>query len=411
MNSHHSSQNEKETAKFVVVVFMLVLAFGGGVIVGGGIKNQSNVAGAASTNGFDSAYLQNIYDKVQEGYLGTVPAAKDVTYGMAKGLIASLDDQYTAYLTPTEAQTYLQSQDSAYEGIGVQLGYNGQYTTIDSVLRGFPGEKAGLMSGDMVLKVDGNDMSSVRPEIVSTKIKGQAGTSVELNVYRASSEQVLDFKLVRQAINLDNVSYDDLGNGIYKINIIKFTEGSDGTNSGVQVFNQHWTEVVDKVAALNPKGIVVDLRNNPGGYVDAVRYVAEEFLQTGQTIMSEEQKDQPKVDYKDNRTGKFESVPVSVLVNEGSASASEIFAAAMQDNGRGKVIGQKTIGKGVEQKIETLDDSSMLLLVFQHWITPAGHQISKDNPITPDFLVEYKAATSGSKIDTQVQKAIDSLAK
>lgn len=410
MYSDSPIQNKKEVAKFVAILFIVVLAFGGGVIVGGGLKTQSGGV-ITSTNGFDATYLQSLYDRVQKDYLGTIPSSNDITYGMAKGLVASLGDQYTAYLNPTEAQGYLQSQDSAYEGIGVQLGFNGQYTSVDTILDGFPAQQTGLKSGDLILKVDGQDMANVRPEIVSTKIKGKAGTTVDLNIYRESSQEVLDFTLTRQAINLDNVTYDDLGNGVFKINIVKFTEGADGDSTGVQVFNRHWSEIVNQVAAKNPKAVIVDLRNNPGGYVDSVRYVAEEFLHTGKTIMFEEEKDQPKVEFTDNRTGKFESIPMAVLVNEGSASASEIFAAAMQDNSRGSVIGQKTIGKGVEQKIETLDDNALLVLVFQHWITPAGHQISKDSPITPDFIIDYKAATNGSKLDTQVQKALDSIAK
>jgi carboxyl-terminal processing protease len=139
--------------------------------------------------------------------------------------------------------------------------------------------------------------------------------------------------------------------------------------------------------------------------VYSVRYVLEEFLADGQIVMSEQQKNKPKNDYTDARVGKFENIPVVVLVNEGSASASEILASSFQDNNRAKVVGKKTVGKGVEQQVMTLDDNSMLILVFQQWLTPSGRNINPKNPVIPDFEVEFTEEDAKRAVDPQLEKA------
>jgi len=218
---------------------------------------------------------------------------------------------------------------------------------------------------------------------VASSIRGTAGTQVTLQIYRNSTDKEFSVTITRQKIDIDNISLQELEDDIVKIKIYKFTEET------VAAFNYQWDQTVEKILA-KPRlsGIIVDLRNNPGGYVNSVEYVLGEFLQKGKVIFLEQDRNGKSIEHKVERTGKFLDVPIVVIVNAGSASASEIFAGAMQDNGRAKIIGNETVGKGVEQKLITLSDGSTLQLVFQKWLTPSGKNISKESPIKPDEVVE-----------------------
>jgi carboxyl-terminal processing protease len=405
-----NNQQTKITHRFIYTIILVVIAFAGGLLLGtsGLLTNKVFNTITNNTSAFDTSYLMSIYSKMQQDYLGDTPTGEEITQSMAEGLIESLNDPYSAYLNPADAKEYLKMADSAYDGIGVHLGYNEQYPTVVSAIEGFPGYKAGLLPGDIIISVDGQDMAKVRPEIAATKIKGLAGTSVKLEVFRESEGRVIEFVIVRAEVKLENITYTELDNGIIRINIARFTEGAQGILSGAEVFMNKWDEIVSEVVAKNPSGIILDLRNNPGGYVDAVRHVAEEFLSGGDIVMREEEKNKEEIIYYDNRTGKLESIPLVIVVNEGSASASEIMAGAVQGNDRGEVIGQKTVGKGVEQELLPLDDGALLLLVFRKWLTPTGLQISAESPITPDQIVEYTAGANGG-LDSQLQKAFDLL--
>lgn len=397
------SDSVNKNRNYAVVVILVAFAFGAGLLVGS--NSPSPVTGGA--NFFDGAYLQKIYSNIKAEYINELPSTTDITRGMAKGLVESLGDKYSSYLSPQEAADYLEGNDSAFEGIGVQLDFNGSYTFVLSPLDGYPGQKAGLLAGDLILEVDGSDVSGIRPELVATKIRGQAGTKVKLTVYREAEAKALDFEITRERIDLENITFEKLDNGVVRIDIVKFTEGREEGKDPVKVFNDAWDKVANQVKSLSPSAIVLDLRNNPGGYVDSVKYVAEEFLSKGNIIMQEEDKQGSREQIRDYRDGKFETVPLVVLVNEGSASASEILAAAIQENGRGKVVGMPTVGKGVEQKVLPLDDDGLLFLVFKRWLTPKANQLSPESPVTPDVEVKFDPAVG---TDNQLTRALESLA-
>lgn len=409
--SSHDTNYQKSIIIFAVTVFAMVGAFGGGIIVGSLTSGNTTPAStAANVAGLDNDYINNILGILEDEYLGEIPDQTVLTQGAAKGIIDALGDQYSGYLNPEESEAYFQSNDSAYEGIGVQLAYTDGFTMVEVPIDGSPGTRAGLSVGDLILRVDDKDVQGERPEIVASHIRGEAGTDVTIEIYRPSTLETLEFVITREQIDLDNISYREIEDGIFVIDIVKFTEGSKGLLSGSQVFNNTWDEIVAKVAAQNPKGVVVDLRGNPGGFVTSVLYVAEEFLQSGDIIMREQVKNEPETFYNDSRQGELESVPVVVLVNEASASAAEILAAAIQENDRGEVIGQPTVGKGVEQRLVELDDSALLLIVFKNWLTPLGNHFSAESPVQPDELIEYEAV-DGVAGDTQMQRALELLKK
>lgn len=395
---------------FASVVMIIVLAFAGGVLVGN-TRSTSQGNYAYSGGDYDQQYINDLYARIKEEYLGEIPSNEKMTHGIAKGLVEALGDEYSAYLAPTEAEQYLEGNASAFEGIGVQLDFDGKYTIVETPMDGYPGQKAGMLPKDIILEVDGEDVAGIRPEIVATKIRGEGGTKVKVTVYRESENRTIDFELTRERIDLENISFRKLDNGIVVIDITKFTEGEDESGNPVAAFNSAWDKIVNQVVAAQPKGVVIDLRNNPGGFVQSVRYVAEEFLSRGQIVMQEESKNGDKEEFRDYRDGKLEKVPVTVLVNTGSASASEILAGAIQDNSRGQVIGEKTVGKGVEQKVLTLPDKALLMIVFKRWLTPNGTQLSKESPITPNIELKLTPEDITTGNDAQLNKAVELLTK
>ncbi|KXK09617.1 MAG: Carboxy-terminal processing protease CtpB precursor [candidate division WS6 bacterium OLB21] len=303
-------------------------------------------------------------------------------YGAVKGLVSGLGDKYTAFLTPEETKQYLSSNKGEFEGIGTTLRQEGEYAAVESPIDGSPAKQAGLEPGDIILEVDGSDMQGKSVYEVAATIRGQAGTDVLLALFRPESSKRYEVTITRAKIDLDNIVIEDIEDGYLKVKIYKFTEDS------VEAFNKQWDSIVDQIIAKNPKGIVVDVRNNPGGFVNSVEYVLGEFLPRNSMIFREEDRRGNKTEHRVNRDGRLLNMPMVVIVNDGSASASEIFAGAISDNSRAKVIGSKTVGKGVEQRLITLRDGSTLQLVFQKWLTPSGKNINQDDPIVPDILVD-----------------------
>lgn len=391
-----------------LVVLSLILGLSLGILIATFFNSISNSAIKNETPAssiFDSAYIDEIYSKFQKEYIGELPNKDELTYGVVKGIISSLNDPYTYFLNPEESKSYLESRNPDFEGIGVTLKFANNNTEVETVLKGLPAEGKGIKNGDIILKVDNESVEGLTPSVVATKIRGKKGTTVKIETYRQTTSEQLTFEIVRDTIQVSNVNYKDLGNGIYKIDIVQFIDES------VKEFNDSWDKTVSDVLSKNDaRGIVIDLRNNPGGYVSSVKHVLEDFLVDNQVMMYEETKTSGRIEYRDYRKGRLENIPLIVLVNEGSASASEIFSAAIQDHNRGEVVGMPTVGKGVEQQvINDLPDNSMLVMVFQKWLTPNGRNITKDEPIKPDFEVQYKVEDFNNGNDTQLNKALEVL--
>lgn len=413
MNQTNNGIKISKAATPYLIVFALVFGIGIGAVVtsafrspfAAAVTNSSVNNSTSGVTNLDTDFFNSVTKVIQDNYIGDVPNTQELTYGAVKGFLDSLGNQYNSFLTPEEAKKYLDSRSPNIEGIGVTLRYDGENTVVETVLPNYPAAKVGIKTGDVIVEVDGEQVTGEMPTVVATKVRGDAGSEVKVKVYRAeNNEGQLDFAVKREKIEIDNISYKDLGNGIYRINITQFLDTT------AEEFNKKWDSIVLEISSKGDvKGIVMDLRSNPGGYVYSVRHVLEEFLQEGKILMSEEIKNKPKSDYKDSRVGKFEQVPLVVLVNEGSASASEIFATSIQDNQRGKVVGKKTVGKGVEQQVMTLDDGSMLILVFQKWLTPSGRNVTPENSVTPDFEIDYTQENAKAGTDPQLDKAKDLL--
>lgn len=398
--------NNSGGPKYLVMFLVIIIIFVAGFYVGkidlfGKAESKISdyeIIGEKLTerNNVDVGLLWEVWSELENEYIDTENIdGQNLLYGAVDGLVKGLDDQYTNFLTPEEKQEYLSGNKREFEGIGTTLAQDGDFVVIESPIDGSPAQKAGLKPKDVILEVNEEDMQGKSVVEVAKNIRGEANSTVKITYYRPGNNETKDIEIVRQRIDLKNIEVIDLENGIKMLKVYQFTEAD------VETFNEEWDSNINEIIKDNPKGLIVDLRNNPGGFVDAVRYSVGEFLPRGALVFQEEDKSGRRNQYKVNREGRLTEIPMIVIVNEGSASSSEIFAGAMQDNNRAKIVGTKTVGKGVEQKLINLSDGSMLQIVFQKWLTPSGRNINKDEPITPDHKVEES--------DEQDKKAIELL--
>lgn len=385
--------NNNGGPKYLIIFILIIAIFVAGFYIGkidlfGNaeiVPEKYQITGDRLTErkNVDVGLLWEVWSEIEREYIDTEDIdGQELLYGAVDGLVKGLDDRYTSFLTPEETQEYLSGNKREFEGIGTTLAQEGEFVIIESPIDGSPAQKAGLKSKDVILEVDEVDMQGKSVVEVAQNIRGEANSKVMITYYRPSSNETNDVEIIRQKIDLKNIEVVDLEDGIKMLKVYQFTEAD------VETFNREWDANIDQIIKDNPKGLIVDLRNNPGGFVDAVRYSVSEFLPKGAIVFQEQERSGRKSQFKVNREGRLLDIPMVVIVNEGSASSSEIFAGAMQDNDRAQVVGTKTVGKGVEQKLINLSDGSMLQIVFQKWLTPSGRNITEDEPITPNHEVE-----------------------
>ena len=322
-----------------------------------------------------------------------------MVYGSIKGLVNSLNDPYTVFMTPDETKDFDQSLNGTLQGIGAELTVKDRALTIISPLKNSPAEKAGLLPGDIVYKINGNLTSEMTLFEAISKIRGVKGTRVTLTILRKNKEKPFDLVITRDEINIDSVSFEDKKNGIFYIAINQF---SDNTKT-------EFDRAIQKTLLREAKGVILDLRYNGGGYLDGSVDILSDFLKGKKSAVSIKRRND-----KDNEilyvsgNPRVGDLPLAVLVNKGSASASEIVAGAIQDHKRGIILGEQTFGKGSVQEIDKFADGSSLRLTIAHWLTPNGKNINKVG-ITPDIVVAMTEKDIESKKDPQLDAAIDYL--
>lgn len=403
----------KNLGIIALVICAFVIGFSSGRVFEGGDfsglrKGNSStvITGDKDKNieGLDFNLFWDIWDTVSENYVveENVDFEK-MFYGSIKGLVSSLDDPATVFLDPEETESFNESNEGKlFEGIGAELGYeNGQIIVITPI-EGSPAQKAGIKSRDVILKVDGNDIKPSESIFdVVQKIRGKAGTKVTLTVLHAGDTKTSDIEIVRGQITLPSIEVKESDKSQYKIlKVSRFTDSSPSE------WARNWDSAVSEVVKSDPKGIILDLRGNPGGYFDSAIYAAGEFLKKGSVVSSQEDRVGRLKDYKVTRNGKLLETDIVVLVNSGSASASEILAGALQMNRKIHVIGEETYGKGTAQSILPLSGGSSLHLTTLKWLLPDGSWLNRDNPIKPNKVVEISDEDFKEGKDTQIEEAI-----
>jgi carboxyl-terminal processing protease len=319
----------------------------------------------------------------------TMPSVKDRIYGAISGLANSYGDPYTVFFDPTESKQFSDTISGSFAGVGMEIDIKDSVLTVIAPLKGTPAATAGIKAGDQVIAIDGKSTDGVPVDEAVNDIRGPVGTTVDLSIVRAGKP--LDVKIVRETIQVPETDDGlDTASGVYHIALYEFTSNS------ADLFDKAF----ERFKASGSKKLIIDLRGNPGGYLDAAVDIASHFLPEGTTVVTEDFDGKAANDV--HTSLGYNDVPagtkIAVLIDAGSASASEILAGALQDNHAATLIGTKSFGKGSVQTLLDLDGGSLKVTVAR-WITPAGHWIM-GNGITPDITSTIATSTSAFTADT-----------
>lgn len=414
MNPNHTARN---ILLALVSIILLAGAFSGGVIVGWLIPSASNIETLAEPTAAptmepqvtkpSSTELDRLFEPfweawqiVHDQFVDQPVDDLSLMQGAIRGMLDSLGDKHTGYMTPMEYEQATTPLDGSYTGIGAWVDTSGELLTIISPMPDSPAEKAGLKPGDEIIAIDGKDVSGTDPSITLQSVLGPEGTTVVLTIQRHDPEETLEFSIVREKIIIPSIESKMLDNKIGYIALYSFAETTaDDMKAALQ-----------ELLAQDPVGLILDLRDNGGGYVDTAIEVISQFIPSG-VVMIEKLGTGEEVPFDAIPGGLATEIPLVVLVNGGSASASEITAGAIQDLDRGKIVGTTTYGKGSVQNWVPLDNNQGAVKVtIARWLTPNGRLIHEVG-LTPDVVVEITEEDIAAERDSQLEKGVELLLK
>lgn len=343
----------------------------------------------------DFSLFWDVWDRVRLSYLNQKDVdPQKLLYGAIAGMVDALGDPYSAFLTPEQNQSVKQELSGFYEGVGIQLGVKDGRIVVMAPLTGTPAAEAGIKAGDVILKIDEKETVGMSLPQAVALIRGAAGTKVKLTLGRSNNE-VLEKELTRVKIDLKTVELTFNGD----IAILKLSRFSEKTQG-------EWDKAVAEILEKQAKGLVLDLRNNPGGFLQGAIYVGSEFL--GGKIVGQEDKNGRKDFFSAERKGKLLNIPLVVLINQGSASAAEIVAGALRESQRAKLVGEKSFGKGTVQDAQELAGGAGLHITIAKWLLPSGRDINGEG-LKPDIEVKQEENQGQNGIDKQLERALEIL--
>ncbi len=320
-------------------------------------------------------------------------------YGAISGMVKSLGDPYTVFFNPEEAKKFRDDVNGSFEGIGAEIDIRKDQLLIVAPLEGTPAQNAGLRAGDKILKINDKETSDLTIDEAISLIRGPKGTEVTLTIFRDGWDSTKEIKIIRDVILVPSLKWEMKEGDIAYIQLYQFSEKASFD------FNMAAIEILNSSA----KKIIFDLRDNPGGYLEVAQDISGWFLQKGQLVAIEDfGNGKDKNEYKAEGPSKFLDYPIVILINKGSASASEIFAGALRDNRNIKLIGEKSFGKGSVQELQTLTGGSNLKITIAKWLTPKGETISEKG-LEPDIKVEMTDEDYQNEKDPQLEKAIETV--
>lgn len=376
-----------------------LMIFGIGVGVGDGRLGfgLGNSLNPSLPNKLDYSTVNQVYDALRKNYDGTLTTSQ-LLDGLKEGLATATGDPHTEYFNAQQAKDFNDQLNNSFSGIGAELGKDSDGNLIVvSPIANFPAAKAGLQAQDIISSINGESTTNMSIDVAVGKIRGKQGTSVELRIIRNKS-QALTFNITRETIQVPSVQTQILPGNIGYMQITTF---ADDTSNLAEAATNTFRNA-------NVKGIILDLRDNPGGLVDAAVHVSSLWLPLGKTIMQEKRGNTVVQTYTSLGEDAFNGIPTVVLVNDGSASASEITAGALHDNGAATIIGSKSYGKGSVQEVQNFSDGSELKVTIARWYRPNGQNIDKIG-ITPDQTVQLTDQDIANGNDTQKTAAIQYL--
>lgn len=391
----------------------MILAFLGGLIIGSNnftVDNNTNtdkISGQVLDKDKLPDYLTKdvnfnlfweVWQKIQASYIDRPVSETKLLYGAMSGLVGSLGDPYSLFFEPVEAKKFTDDLKGKFEGIGAEIGLRDGIITIIAPLPGTPAELAGLKAGDKVIEIDGASTEKMDLDAAVNKIRGKKGTAVKLKIYRPKDNNYKEIDIIRDEIKILSVKMEMKENNIAYIQITNFNEDTE----------ELFQKAVNEILIKNPRGIILDLRNNPGGYLDRSIEIASYWLSPGQIVVKEELNGGEKIQHLANGLAQLRTIKTVVLINGGSASASEIVSGALQDFDLAELVGEKTFGKGSVQALEELSDGSSVKLTVARWLTPKDRQINVVG-IEPDIKIELTEDDFNAGKDPQMDKAIEML--
>lgn len=347
----------------------------------------------------DFGVFWQAWDKIKSKYVKAKGIKdQDLVYGAISGMLESLGDPYTVFMNPEDAKKFTDDVNGNFGGIGAELENRDKQITVVTPLKGTPADRAGIKPGDVILKAGGKDLMNVDVTEAVKIIRGNPGTKITLSIMREGFTGPKDFEITREIIKVPTVEWE------WKDDKIVYLELSSFNQNAPFAFYNAILESVPKGA----KGMILDLRNNPGGYLDVAVNIAGWFMKPGETVVSERYANGDADVLRASGTAALKDVPVVVLVNNGSASASEILAGSLRDNRGVKIVGEKTFGKGTVQALEDLKDGSVLKITIADWVMPKGKVLS-GNGIEPDYTVKITDDDIKNNLDPQLDKALQVL--
>lgn len=387
----------------VTLIIGFILVFFGGYSLGqqnyrlqvqnrGGTPQLVVNKGQGQPGSVDFDLFWDAWKVVDDKYVKT-PNDQDRVYGAISGMIAGLGDPFSMFMKPQDAERFNEEISGNFEGIGAELIQKDGLITVVAPLDDSPAQKAGIKAGDVIIKIDDKDAPATIEEAVKT-IRGPKGTKVKLTIIRDGKQT--DITITRDNVDIKSASYSQKGDiGVIKINQF---------NANTLAFLD---DALAKAKKDNPKGLVIDLRNNPGGLLNVAVDITSRFIEPG-VVVIERDKAKNETELKTTQVTDRVTLPIVVLVNKGSASASEIFTGALQDAGRAKIVGETTFGKGSVQTIEPLKDGSSVRITIAEWLTPKKREINKVG-IKPDIEVGLSDDDAKAGRDPQLDKALELL--
>lgn len=387
----------------LVIVFYVGYSFGKSHTAASTINLTNQTLG--QPDNVDFAAFWKAWNTINEKYVPTATSSKlvsnqDKVYGAIQGLTASLGDPYTVFFPPKESKQFASDIRGNFEGVGMEVVAQGGALNVISPLKGSPAEKAGLLKGDKIIKIGGKDTTNMSTEEAVNLIRGPKGTPVVFTIVRVGRKAIFDITVIRDTIDIPTIATKKLENGIFKIDLYSFTATSPN------LFRAALREFVQS----GDNKLILDLRGNPGGYLEAAIDMASWFLPSGKVVVRESfGKDKEETVYRSKGYDIFsDKLKFVILVDSGSASASEILAGALSEQGVAQLVGEKTYGKGSVQELVDITKDTSLKVTVARWLTPNGLSISKQG-IMPNFVVARTEEEYKANKDPQLDKAIEVL--
>lgn len=393
---------------FFIVVLLVVISFFIGYKKGENSLAKNNISIPINEAFVENKYFSDdkkidfslfwkVWDLLKEKHVDKNNLdAQKMIYGAINGMLRATGDPYSYFFDPEQSKSFAEDIEGIFEGIGAELGIKDDLLTIIAPLDGSPAQKAGLRSGDKILKIDDKIAADMTIDQAVDIIRGKKGTQVKLTILHENEQETKEVVITREKIEIKNIEIDFKENNIAYIKITRFSDNTDAE------FNDAINEIVSKKS----QGIILDLRDNPGGLLEKSIIIASRMIPKGKVVVLEEDSAGEKKNIYTSGGDKLSSLPTVVIINEGSASASEILAGALRDNQEITLIGEKTFGKGSVQQLISLSGGSSVKITVAKWLTPKGNYIM-DKGIAPDIEVEMTREDYENERDPQLDKALE----